>query len=88
MKPGERVRITDLGPNDSYMREGDTYGIIGKTGTLLELHPTGFASPGYVTCIIELDKPILNYIVRVLFFEAKFEAIEGYDRRKEDKQEL
>jgi hypothetical protein len=85
MKTGERIRIADLGPNDSYMRDGDSYNMIGQTGTLLEIHDNGIAAPGYVTCLIELDNPLLNYLVRITLFEAKLEPIEGYDRRKEDK---
>ena len=85
MKTGERVRITDLGPNDSYMREGDSYALIGQTGILREIHDNGIAAPGYVTCLVELDNPLLNYLVRITLFEAKLEAIEGHDRRKEDK---
>ena len=77
MKPGERIRISGLGPQDSYMRDGDSYNLIGSTGTLLELHDNGIASPGYVTCLIELDKPLLNYLVRITLFEAKLERIES-----------
>jgi hypothetical protein len=77
MKPGDRIRVSGLGPRDSYMREGDNYGLIGSTGTLLELHDNGIASPGYVTCLIELDKPLLNYLVRITLFEAKLERIEN-----------
>ena len=77
MKTGDRIRITELGPNDSWIREGDSYQLVGATGTLIDLFADGFASPGYVTCVIELDKPILNYIVRATFFEAKIERIEN-----------
>jgi hypothetical protein len=61
------------------MREGDSYNLVGATGTLIDLHADGFASPGYVTCVIELDKPILDYIVRATFFEAKIERIVNDD---------
>ena len=85
MKTGERIQITDLGSRDSYMREGDSYALIGQTGILREIHDNGIAAPGYVTCLVELDNPLLNYLVRITLFEAKLEAIEGHDRRKEDK---
>jgi hypothetical protein len=80
MKTGERVRITDLGSNDSYMREGDSYNLIGQTGTLLEIHDNGIAAPGYVTCLVELDQPLLNYLVRITLFEAKLERITNGER--------
>jgi hypothetical protein len=62
------------------MRDGDEYHLIGATGTLLELHDNGIASPGYVTCLVELDQPLHNYLVRVTLFEAKFERITNGER--------
>lgn len=84
MKTGDRVKITALGPRDSYMREDDYYNLIGATGRLHQLFMNGLASPGYVTCIIELDKPLLDYMVRISLFEAKLEKIEQVERRKEN----
>ena len=85
MEKGQRVRITALGPKDSYNRDGDNYNLVGQTGTLLSYIVDPICTPGYITCMIELDKPLLNYLVRITLYEAILEPIEGYDRRKEDK---
>lgn len=74
---GERVKITALGPHDSYYMEGlDQYKIVGRTGILKELYKLPITSPDYVACRIHLDEPLLNYIAIITLVDAQIERIQ------------
>lgn len=80
MDKGERVRITALGPHDSYYLDGvDFYKIIGRTGRLHEMYALPITSPGFVACRIRLDEPLLNYIVIITLVDCQIERIDNED---------
>lgn len=78
LEKGERVRITALGPHDSYYLDGvDYYKIIGRTGRLHEVYILPhITSPDFVACRIKLDEPLLNYIVIITLVDCQIERIE------------
>jgi hypothetical protein len=75
---GERVRIIEFGPNDSWAlaTANDDPSPLGSTGTIIEVSESPLAAKGYVTCVIHLDNPFMNYLVRMSFFEVKLERIQ------------
>jgi hypothetical protein len=82
VEKGERVRITALGPQDSYFLDGnDFYKVIGRTGYLHEIYSLPITTPGYVACRIKLDEPLLNYIVIITLVDCKVERLDnGQDK--------
>lgn len=76
MEKGQRVKITELGPMDSYNRAGqDEYKLIGMTGELIELFITPSTTSGFVSCRIKLDVPLMNYMETITLVDAKIERI-------------
>jgi hypothetical protein len=73
---GHRVKITELGPKDSYNRAGlDEYHLIGMTGELIEIFITPATTSGFISCRIKLDVPLLNYMETITLVDAKIERI-------------
>jgi hypothetical protein len=81
---GQRVRIIEFGPNDSWAlpAANNEPSPLGSTGILIEVELCPLATQGYTTCVIHLDKPFMNYLVRMSFFEAKLERIEDNESDK------
>ena len=75
---GQRVRIIEFGPNDSWAlpAANNEPSPLGSTGVLIEVEKASLATKGYVTCLIHLDNPFMNYLVRMSFFEVKLERIQ------------
>lgn len=74
---GDKVRIVEFGSKDSWALAvaNNDPSPLGLVGTLIEINPHPLASEGYLTCMIHLDKPFMNYLVRISLFEAKLERI-------------
>jgi hypothetical protein len=78
LEAGQRVKIIEFGPNDSWAlaTANNDPSPLGSTGILIEIGENFLATKGYVTCIIHLDNPFMNYLVRMSFFEVKLERIQ------------
>ena len=76
---GQRVKIIEFGPNDSWAlaAANNDPSPLGSTGMIIEVSESPLASKGYVTCVIHLDNPFMNYLVRMSFFEVKLERIDN-----------
>jgi len=75
---GQRVKITGFGPKDSWALSAanNEPSPLGSTGILIELEKASLATKGFLTCVIHLDEPFMNYLVRMSFFEVKLERIQ------------
>ena len=75
---GQRVKIIEFGPNDSWAlpAANNRPSPLGLSGTLIEIDQVPLATKGYSTCVIHLDEPFMNYLVRMSFFEVKLERIQ------------
>jgi hypothetical protein len=78
LEKGDRVRITGFGPQDSWSRtaDEDMPTPLNRTGELIEILTNLNCTEGYISCVIQLDEPLLNYLVRITLFEAKLERID------------
>lgn len=81
---GSKIRIVELGPKDSWSRGDISLDAtpLGKTATLVEIHDNLGCTPGFATVVVDLDEPLLNYLLRITLFEAKIERIEPNESNK------
>lgn len=78
VEAGNRVKIIEFGPKDSWAiatANGDP-SPLGMTGYIVEIQDPVFCSPGYIRCMIHLDAPFMNYLVRMSFYEVKVEKLD------------
>ena len=76
-KAGDRAKIIEFGPGDSWATAVATGAIspLGETGTIVEIQENVFCHEGYISCVFHLDIPLLNRLVRLSLFEVKLEHI-------------
>ena len=76
-KAGDRAKIVEFGPSDSWATAVATGAIspLGETGTIVEMQENVFCHEGYLSCVFQLDNALLNHLVRLSLFEVKLEHI-------------